>query len=166
MFGLFKKAYDGPYSLEANVTIDAPASTVFALIDFSSPQHHLIAQGFVFSKKVDGIGLNVATTPSLPGETFHFDVEAFTPGESIDYTSWSTGDGKVGALERSQSHCRVEALNETSCKLFLTETATFKSGLKYQERVDEEALFTMAVHNFLARLKVHAEQGPEAAAAL
>src|SRR5690606_37328878 len=91
--------------------------------------------------------VELTVTEARPGELYAFEAALSPP---------------VGRLVSSHEAYAVEPLDAESCRLRLTVTATFVSGLRQKTYAAEIATMMAACHNALAKLKIHAEQGVEA----
>lgn len=166
MFGTLKRGADplGPFEFAHNVDIGKPAGEVYPLLDWADPRNakralgnkieHLDASPTRFRLWLDlvpGHCFEIVVTDQMPGRHYAFRSEIVPP---------------MGWLVSSHETYRIEPLDEASCRLHLSTSATFAGGMSDQDFAMETTLMSIAGQNALAKLKVQAEQGPEAVHAL
>lgn len=166
MLSVFKRQpANEPVTIEGDIEIRAAAEEVFALIDFRSKDNALRARGFAFGDCDPDAGRFEVCNPDMPDVTFHFEVTERRRGREITFRSTLECERQLGALEESVSAYRIVPIGERFCRLELTETARLRAGLSDVDRKAEQSLLILTVHNNLAQLKLHAEEGAEAAIA-
>lgn len=72
---------------------------------------------------------------------------------------------RVRHLDTSHELYRLEALGDNACRPELVNTVSFRKLLGRAELEHEAIKLTLSIHNTLAKLKIQAEQGIEAARA-
>src|SRR5918993_1296776 len=163
MFGMFKRKEAepfGPCEFEHSIEIERPAAEVYALVDFSDPRNAKRALG----NKLEQVGHSPdrfrLLLDMVPGHTFEMIVTEAVPGRSYGFDNEITPP--VGRLVSCHETYRIEPLGENSCKLSLETSAWFVGGLSPEDMAVEIMLMGTAGQNGLIKLKVHAEQGPDA----
>lgn len=164
MFGLFSRKA-APLELEATATINAPAATIFALVDFSTPANRLAARGFQFSRRPGGPDLFSAKDPNMPDLTFEFDVDLNEYGKAYGFNSRILADAPFGAFESNREEYHITEIDARSCRVMLKTTSWWRKGVNGRQRSFEEETMTQAVTQDLAKLKIEAETGAAANAA-
>lgn len=162
MFGFLKRkrAPEGPVQFEVAVEVDQSASAVYPLLDWSDPQNAKRQLGHKV-EQMDGqpdrfrLVLN-----EMPDHRFDMTVSKAVTNQA--YVFSTVIQPRVGRLESDEEHYSLEPLGEDRCRLKLTTTATFKSGLTMKQFEQELAMMTVACQRALVKLKAHAEHGVEA----
>ena len=96
----------------------------------------------------------------LPDVVFNMTVTDVVPGRSYAFSNDFAQP--IGRLTASHEAFTVEPLDEQSCRLGLTVSATFVLGLSTEDLAREAVTMAMACEMALAKLKIQAEQGVEA----
>lgn len=104
--------------------------------------------------------LVIAAVPDLEFELVETER---VPNASIGFDCWI--NPRVGNLDTSHELYRLEALGDNACRLELVNTVSFSKRLRRRELESEAIKLTLSIHNALAKLKIQAEQGIEAARA-
>lgn len=166
MLSMFKRQpANEPITIHGDIEIRAGAADVFRLLDFSSKDNALRARGFEFCEGSVDVGRFKVVNPDMPDVVFQFDVTKRRPGREITFRSTMECENPFGAIEQSVSAYSILPIGERYCKLELTETAHLREDLSEVDRDAEQSMLILSVHNNLARLKLHAEQGLDAAIA-
>ena len=166
MFGRLKRKVEpvGPFEFEHTIEIARPGDEVYGLVDYSDPRN---------AKRTLGHRLEqLGACPDrfrlwfdlVPDHRFEMTVTEAVPGKSYAYETEITPS--IWQLVSSHEAFTVEPLGESSCRLSLTISAWFQGHLSAEEMGAEVMMMGMAGQNALAKLKVHAEQGPDAVHAL
>lgn len=166
MFGFNKKKplIEGPVEFEAEVAIDAPASKVYRLLDVADPGFGQIELGNTVKRVPATQNEFHLSLVGLEDLTFCIRVLNAEPHSRI--TNECVIEPRFGNLVKAIEDHVIEATGENSCKVVQRTTATFVDGISDPEIAAEIALMSAAVENDLFKLKVHAEEGAEAVAAL
>jgi hypothetical protein len=166
MFGFLKPtlAPAGPIEFRFDTVIEKPAEDVYALIDWADPRNGKRELGDEVTR-IEGVpGRFRLVLDGLPGHRFEISVDEEIPHASYAFTCEVAPT--IGRLVRSHELYRLEALSARSCRLTLVTTATFIDGMRLKAFEDEVLTMTVACHNALAKLKIHAEEGVEAVRAV
>ncbi|MEM9501742.1 MAG: hypothetical protein AAF941_07840 [Pseudomonadota bacterium] len=166
MFGFNKKKplIEGPIEFEAEVEIDKAAGAVFPLIDVASPDFAHLQRG-ASVQTVEGKAQHYCLTiEGMDDVAFLYHVLERVEGER--HTAECVIEPRINDLIKAVESYEVEALSAESCKVRLTTVATFDESLSDEEVAGEIAMMSAAVHDDLFKLKVHAEEGADAVAAL
>ncbi len=161
MFGLLKGRGNAPFVQTVDTFINAPAETVYRLLDFASPEHRLRQRGFKVVEIASGSGRYKSEDPGMPGLVFFHEVAASEPYAFYAFVSEVEGDF-FGELVEGRSEYRIAPEGAGACRVELTETSLFTPGLSRQARKQETAMMTIAVNDDIARLKMEAEGGFDA----
>ncbi len=166
MFGFNKKKplIEGPVGFEMEVEIDRPAAEVFRLIDLADSGFAAVQRGATVTTVPGTEDSFTLRMPELEDITFKYKVVERVVGQR--HSAECVIEPPVGNLAKALEEYAIEALSENSCRLDLTTHATFNSGLSDEEIAGEIAMMSMAVQDDLFKLKVHAEDGAEAVAAM
>ena len=162
MFGLFQRKAEplGPFEFEHETVIDRPAAEVYPLVDWADPRNAKRALG----NKVEQVGSSPARfrmeLNMLPDVVFNMTVTDVVPGRSYAFSNDFAQP--IGRLTASHEAFTVEPIDEQSCRLGLTVSATFVVGLSTEDLAREAVTMAMACEMALAKLKIQAEQGVEA----
>jgi hypothetical protein len=162
MFGFLKPrmAPEGAVQFDLHAEIERPAQEVYPLLDWADERNAKRALG----NRVERIGSSPDRFRLLldlvPGHAFEMTVTEAVPGEH--YAFESTVTPWIGQLVSGHEAYRLERVGERSCRICLTMTATFVSGMRMKAFERELATMTTACGNALAKLKMQAEQGVEA----
>lgn len=166
MFGFLKPrmAPEGPVQFNHATNIDRPASEVFPLLDYADERNAKRALGSRIENVSDLPDRYLMRLDLLPDHVVELTVTDDIPGEI--YAFEATMIPQAGRLLSSHEAYTVEPLDERSCRLHLSVTATFVEGLRLKAYEAEIAAMSAACHNALVKLKLHAEQGVEAVRAV
>ena len=151
---------EGPIEFRCEVVIDKPAEKVYALLDWSDPRNAKRELGNEIAAIAGAPECFRMTMPALAGHVFDMRVTQAVPPSVYAFAIAITP--MVGRLAFSHEEYGVEPLEADTCRLTLVNTVTFASGLRMDEFRHEVAIMTIASHNALAKIKIHAEQGIEA----
>ena len=162
MSGLFKRKLvaEGPFDFDDEIRIERPADHVYRLLDWSDPLNALAAQGH---------RLRVGDRPGewrlvMTGlEDHEYLIEIVEVKPVVRYVFDSAPFPIIGRLERARETYSFEPLGGNACLVRVKVTAHFLPRLTERQFAHEQWMMRTACHNALARLKIHAEQGAEAA---
>lgn len=163
MFGLFKAkpaAPAGPYDFIMSVTIDRPASDVYALIDWAdlrNSKRQLGNKVAAIDGCADGYRLVMTDMPDL---RFDMVVSEAVPGRRYSFSTDIVP--KVGRLVESREDYAIQPLGDDQCELTLTATALFRDDMSMANLEEEMLRVNISCHNAVQKLKIHAEDGTEA----
>ncbi|MCK0127839.1 hypothetical protein [Erythrobacter sp. F6033] len=166
MFGFNKKKpmIEGPVTFEAEVDIERSCADVFPLIDISDPRFAHIARGANVAKVEGETDRYALTMDELEGVSFQFTVLERVEGER--HKVECVIQPRINDLLLSVEEHFVVPTGENACRVKLITTATFDPSLSDEEVAGEIAMMSAAVEDDLFKLKLQAEEGPEAVAAL
>ena len=91
-------------------------------------------------------------------------VEVAEPGVAYGFHCHVTPT--VGRLDSSHELYRFESVDESECRLVLINTVHFLPGLTVKQMDEEVRRMSLACHNALVKLKVHAELGAATVSAI
>lgn len=162
MFGLFKPklAPDGPVTFSLPVEIEAPVATVYALVDWDSPDNAKRQLGHHVEAIAGRPGEYLLVMSQMDDLRFEFGVTEAVPNESYAYTCEILP--RVGRLVHSTERYDFSALGENRCLVTLTTTVQFEDGLRMKDYTHELHVMAQATAQAMAKFKVHAEQGAQA----
>jgi hypothetical protein len=163
MLGLFKKkmAPDGPVDFTTEMQIEASPFKVYSHLDWLSEDHTYRALGEHVETIDSARGFYRMHVAAMPGHQFDFAVTEAEPGKRYGYVSETRPI--IGRLVDMHSRYELVALNDgTSCLVKSHGTARFVDGLTQHQLDEEMSRMSLACHNSLAKLKIHAEYGIEA----
>jgi len=100
---------------------------------------------------VPDLVFEMTVTDAVPGQRYAFETEIIPP---------------VGKLYSSHETYAVEPAGEGACRLSLTMSAWFLGGMSNKALAREVMVMATSCENGLQKLKVQAEQGPEAVHAI
>ena len=165
MFHFFKPkpAPQGPIEFVGEVVIEKPAEEVYALLDWADPGN---------AQRQLGNEVTAAGAPDqfrmimveLPDHLVEMIVTEAVPHSTYGFTINIAP--MVGRLVTSHERYSLEPLDGGTCRLTLINTVTLADGMGDEELEYEVTLMSVASHNALAKLKIHAEQGVEAVKAV
>ena len=164
MFGLFKRriAPPDPVTFRQQIVIDRPPEAVFALLDFDSADYRQAALGHRLERH--GAGEYRLTATFAPQEPFLIEViENRSPELLETRTKMARTMGHLDVLEETY---RLAPSGANGTRVVHTATATFDAGLSWRRYGKELCFVSIACVNELRKLKLHAEQGAEAARAV
>lgn len=166
MFGLFKPklAPEGPVQFTVEMMIDCPAEEVYRLVDWADPKNAKVELGNTVAPAEGCPGRFRMFMPLMPDLSFEFDVTDAEPGLVYGFDCRVTP--QLGRLESSHELYRFEPVDENECKLVLVNTVNFLPGLTVKEMDEEVKRMSLACHNALVKLKVHAELGATTVSAI
>lgn len=166
MFGLFKKkpAPEGPVEIGLSILVERPPSDVYPLIDWADERNAKRQLGNEVSALDGSPNAFRLIMTEMPEHNFDMLVSEATPHSSYRYTT--DINPRVGRLEASEEHYRIEPADDGQCELSLSISATFRPGLNIDEFKQEVVMVSVACRNALLKLKAHAEGGVEAVHAL
>jgi hypothetical protein len=155
---------EGPYEFVGAVEIDRSAAEVFPLLDLTDARRAKRQLG----ERVDEVegtpGAYRMVIGEVPDLLFELTLTDHVAGAWIGFNCTITP--RVGRLAVSHELYTLEELGPDACLLKLVNTVTFADKLRPAALQDETAMMTVAVHNALAKLKLHAEGGVEAVRAV
>lgn len=174
MFGLFKRKEtddtvtqkDDVHEFSAEVEIEASLERVYELLDFALPGNALRERGVnIVDISADGAPQTVyaGCDPEMADITFTFTVEHRDAPRSIAFKTVMKSETPIGGLVDSRSVYRLSANEDGVVTVEHHELARFRDDLTEEELATEYAMMGIAIYNDLAKLKLHAEIGPEAA---
>ena len=166
MFHFFKPkpAPQGPIEFGGEVVIEKPAEEVYALLDWADPRNAKRQLGNEVAAIEGAPDRFRMTLAALPGHVFDMIVTEAVPHSAYGFATHITPS--VGRLVTSHEHYRLEPLGTGTCRLTLVNTVTFIDGMRMKQLSEEVMIMSVASHNALAKLKIHAEQGAEAVTAV
>lgn len=173
MFGMFRRKRETEpttqrediHEFAAEVEIDAPLDRVFELLDFSSPGNALRERGvdIVDISEPGAPGtLFVGCDPEMADVSFSFAVEHRDAPRSIAFKTVMRSSTPVSGLVDSRSVYRLSEAENGQITVEHRELARFRDDLTDEELATEYAMMGIAIYNDLAKLKLHAEIGPDA----
>jgi hypothetical protein len=148
---------EGPVSFHAAVDVERPADAVYALIDWADARNAKRELGHRVEAVAGRTDLFQLELAEMPGTRFEMLVSEAEPNRSYRFATDIRP--RVGRLEASEEHYRIEALGEGRCRLSLEVIATFAEGLSMWQYERELVLMTISCTRAVAKLKVHAEEG-------
>lgn len=163
MFGLFKRrpVQSGPITFDFDILIERPVEEVYPLIDWADPRNAKRQLGH----KVEGDGSRlVLTMAEMPEHRFNFDITEAKPNEVYAYSC--DIQPRVGRLAHGHESYSFERTEEGHCLLRLVNTVQFVDGLSKRELEHEMMVMSVATSDALAKLKIMAELGFDAAKAV
>jgi hypothetical protein len=180
MFGLFRRREEAPIEIEADMDIGQPVETVYAMLDMASACNVMRERGHTVTTDREIAGRFYADDPGDASLGYVIDVEeAVSPRRYVIRMSFAggravgvlLGDRSVYTLtpanalpdEPDDGGAQEEARNSGGCRVNLQSTFTVVPGLSRSKLRQHQAMLMVAVWNDLMRLKIHAEQGAEAA---
>lgn len=166
MFGLFKPklAPEGPVQFTMEMMIDCPAEEVYRLVDWADPKNAKVELGNTVAPAAGHPGRFRMHMPAMPDLSFEFDVTDAEPGVAYGFHCHVTPT--VGRLDSSHELYRFESVDESECRLVLINTVHFLPGLTVKQMDEEVRRMSLACHNALVKLKVHAELGAATVSAI
>ena len=163
-FNQKKPLINGPIEFETSVEIERDAGTVFPLIDLASPGFAYLQRGATV-QAVDGSAQRYRLTmEGLDDVVFLYHVTDRVEGRL--HTAECVIEPRINDLVKAVESYEIEPIDSGSCKVTLITTATFDESLSDADIAGEIAMMSTAVHDDLLKLKVHAEEGADAVAAL
>ena len=166
MFGFNKKKpmIEGPIEFEAEVEIDRPASEVFPLIDITDPRFRQRQFGAEVKAEDGSDNRFIMTVETFDDAVFHFEVLEHVEGQRQKCRAKMVP--QLFALVQSIEDYTIEPRGENACCLKLVTSAEFDPELSVEEVAEEVTMMSLAVNGDLAKGKVFAEEGLEAAKAM
>ena len=162
MFGLFKRqmAPEGPFAFTDQIRIERPATDVYQLLDFADPMNAKIAQGHMLRP---GEAPGQWRLVMIGLEDHEHLIELIHAEPPLRYVVDCKAVPTIGRLQHAREAYSLEPAGANACTLRLDITAHLVPGLSARQFANEEKLLSAACHNAVARLKIHAEKGPDAA---
>jgi hypothetical protein len=160
MFEFLKRLPEGPYQFIGAVEIERPAAEVFPLIDLVDPRYAKRQLGEQVEEIAGAPGIYRMIIGAVPDLVFELAVTDRVAGAWIGFDCLITP--RVGRLALSHELYTLEQLGSEACRLELINTVTFADKLRPSALQQETMMMTVSVHNALAKLKLHAENGVEA----
>ena len=162
MFSFLKPemAPEGPVEFDVALQVDRPASEVYALLDWADPRNAKRDLGHKVEVLDGQPGRFLLIMTEMPEHRFEIIVTEAEPGRS--YRFFTDISPRVGRLMECHEHYQIEPIDDSHCRLSLKTIATFTSGLTMKEYEMELTMMTVACHNGIAKLKIHAEDGADA----
>lgn len=166
MFGFLKpqRAPEGPYQFVGALEIERPVAEVFPLIDLADPRYAKRQLGGRVEEIAGAPGCYRMVLAEVPDLVFELALTDRVVDAWIGFDCLITP--RVGRLALSHELYTLEPLGPEACRLELVNTVTFASPLRPRALQQETMMMTVAVHNALAKLKLHAEGGVEAVRAV
>lgn len=137
--------------------VAASAEGIYALLDWADDRNKWRQTGDkveALDKEGQRFRLVVRYMPELQ---FDCEVEEALKPEVYAWTCVTTP--RVGHLERSHEHYRIEPVGEDQCLVTFTMTAFFEAGLDARQSAEVVRNMRVATHNAMAKLKANAEHG-------
>jgi hypothetical protein len=159
-----KPAPEGPVTFDFDIEIERAASEVYALLDWADPRNAKRQLGSDVVPVEDMPGRFRLYLEAMPAHVFEIAVTEAVPDQT--YAFECEIEPSVGRLVSSREVYTFEALGPDRCLLRLVNTATLVDGMKMKDFEFELMQLSVACHNALAKLKIHAEQGAEAVRAV
>lgn len=159
-----QKVSIGPHDFVAEIAIERPAREVYALLDLADPGNANRQLGDRVEEVPGQAGQFTLTVSELPDAVFALTVTASRPCR--EYAFASVSSELFGHMARSHEHYAIEELGNAGCRVVLTNSVEFDRPLDEQEFEIESIMLTIASSKALFKLKLHAEEGPEAVKAL
>lgn len=167
MFGLFKRqmAPEGPVEFKAEMPIERPADHIYALLDFADERNAKRAEGNrVLPGGGAGSGGSGRWRLLMTGMDSHeFLLDLIEAERPLRYEYECRAVPTLGRLVSAIEAWTIEPLGEHGCNVRLVVTAEFVTGLTERQFAKEVSMMSAGCHNALARLKIHAEHGANAA---
>ncbi|MEM7664803.1 MAG: hypothetical protein AAF250_03025 [Pseudomonadota bacterium] len=166
MFGFNKNKplIQGPIEFEAEIEIDRSASVVFPLLDLASPEFAHLQRGASVEALDGELQQYRLTIEAMEGVAFLYRVLDRVEGER--HEAECVIEPRINDLLKAVERYEITARGADACHVKLTTIATFDESLSDEEVAGEIAMMSLAVNDDLHKLKVHAEEGPEAVAAM
>ena len=166
MFGFLKPrlAPGGPVEVRFDAVIERPAEDVYALIDLADPRNAQSELGNEITRVGGAPGRFTVILRELPDHRFEVSVTDEIP--HVAYAFDCETVPMAGRLVRAHERYSLEPLTEGSCRLKLVMTATFVDALRLKEYEHEVLTMSAACRNAVAKLKILAEEGIDAARAV
>lgn len=161
-----KMAPEGPATFDYDIAIDASAEDIYALLDWADPKNAKRQLGETVREmpgEDDSWQLVIGSYPDLGDMTFDMTVTEACPHRVYAFEG-ALPEG-TGRLVSTHERYTIEPREGGGCELRLVCEATFRP-MKLKHYAEEIGLMMVATHNALAKLKLHAEQGPEAVIAV
>ena len=166
MFEFFKprRLPEGPYQFVGTIEIDRPVAEVFPLIDLADSRYAKRQLGERVEEVEGAPGTWHMTIGEVPDLLFELTLIERVVDAWVGFDCTITPP--VGRLAVSHELYTLEPLGPDACRLELVNTVTFASKLRVSALQHETMMMTVAVHNALAKLKLHAEGGVAAVRAV
>jgi hypothetical protein len=158
----------GPHEITAEIEIECPVGAVYPLIDLGSPRSSYRQLADQMGAELVEAGAGQARrfeliSSMIPDAMFTFTVTHEVPNSEYAYFCESDA---LRPVIRSHEHFVLHPTKGDSCRLVLTHTVTFDGPLE-QEAFEMEAIeLAHAGFSSLSKIKLHAEEGDEAARSL
>ena len=159
-----KRAPKGPYEFAGSVEIDRPVAEVYPLLDLADERYAKRQLGERVEEVAGRPGTYHMVIGEVPDLLFELTVTERVADESIGFDCTITP--RVGRLATAHEHYRLEPCGADACRVELVNTVTFARDLRPSALEQETMMMTVALHNALAKLKLHAEGGVAAVRAV
>ena len=162
MFGLFKRkmAPEGPFEFTDEIRIERPMAAVYRLLDWSDPLNAQKAQGDMLTPG-DGAGQWRLVVTGL--ENHEYLIALVASEMPVRYVYDCNVVPMIGRLVRTREAYSLAPLAGGACMVKLAVTAQLVPRLTARQFAHEEKLLSASCYNAVARLKIHAEKGADAA---
>lgn len=166
MFGLFKRemAPEGPVEFKVEIAFGAPAQEIYSLIDWSDARNAKRALGHRVETIDADQGFYCLRLTEMPENEFELAVIEANHGQSYAYICEIVPP--VGKLVSTREHYEIAPVDAGSSRVTLTVVAQFVEGMTLKTFKKELGMMARASQGSLAKLKIHAEHGIEAARAV
>jgi hypothetical protein len=166
MFGFLrpKLAPEGPIEIRCETTVECTAVDLYRLADWADPHNGRRQLGSEIIRLDDPPGRYRVGFDELPEHFVEVSVTEEVRHASYAFTCEIVP--RIGRMVRTHERYGFDPLTPASCRLSLVVTATVAGPLRVKEHEHEVATMTLASRNALAKLKLHAEDGVEAARAV
>jgi hypothetical protein len=146
------------------VAIDAAAEKVYALLDWADHRNAKRALGDQVTQVETEADRFSLVMREVPRHVFELTVTHAVPFTSYGFDCVIVPP--IGRLLKTHELYGIEPMGTESCRLKLLNSSTFVEGLGPDELGEEMLMMSIASHNALAKLKIHAEQGADAVKAV
>jgi hypothetical protein len=155
-----KLAPQEPVEFDDEVIIERPAEEGYALVDWADPRNAKRALGdevISFGEAPDRFRVKMVM---IPDYQFEIAVTEAIPHRFYCFTCETVP--RIGRMAASHELYSFDSLGAGSCRLRLKVRPVFIEGLQMEHFGQELLTMTVACHNVLAKLKIHAEQSFDA----
>jgi hypothetical protein len=166
MFGFLrpKLVADGPIEIRCDTVVQRTAEDVYRLVDWADPGNGKRQLGSEIVRLDESPGRFRISLDELHGHFVEVSVTEEIPHASYAFACEIVP--RIGRMVRAHEHYGFERLTVSTCRLSVVVTATVAGPLRLKEHEHEVMTMTLASRNALAKLKLHAEDGVEAARAV
>ena len=165
MLGMFKRKKmvpEGPVDLVIEIEIDRPPETLFAMLDWDSPENRQVAMGHTVAK----VGENqfMLHLKFAPDDPIAMQVVESEPNEFYKFVA--ALPPTFGFLDISEESYTFASNGTGGTKMKLETRAFFRDGMTMEQFQEEIGRVAIATQNALTKLRMHAEHGLAAALAV